>query len=108
MEDILAESQRYNLDLRRMRNVNQHSGTLVNCRVEKRIEIKVIVIVSISDKAINQVVPTGRQKKLGKDNRGYFLGWGLQMVSVFWLIFSHLIGIYNLYYILYPVKEVSF
>lgn len=51
MEDILAE--RYNLDLRRMRNVNQHSGTLVNCRVEKRIEIKVIIIVSISDKAIN-------------------------------------------------------
>lgn len=71
MENILAESQRQSLDLRRMRNVNQHIGTLVNCRVEKRIEIKVIIIISISDKTINQVVLTGRQKKLGRDNRGY-------------------------------------
>lgn len=79
-----------------MRNVNEPNGSLVNCGVEKRMEIKVIFIVSTSEKAviINEVVLMGKQERLGEDN--CFPVWGLQTVRVFWSMFTHLFGIYNL------------
>lgn len=65
--------------------MNEPSGSLVNCGVEKRTEIKVIFIVSISDKAviINEVVLMGKQERLGEDNRACFTVWGLQTIKVF-------------------------
>lgn len=99
MLGILVESYRYNLDIRRMRNVKEPNGSLVNCGVEKKTEIKVIFMVSTSDKAaiINEAVLMGKQERLGRDDRGYYPLWGLQTVKVFWSIFTHLFGIYNLY-----------